>query len=185
MNEQEQAFRRLFMDYYPSLLAFALHYVSEEAVAEDLVQDVFVKIWENPDKLEKIEDVSAYVYQMVRFKCLNYLRNERVRADAVRFFAEKLDVSEINAYIKEETFRVVVKAMEDLPPSCRKIFSMSLEGYAEKEVAKELHIAVNTVKKQKQIARRILKKKIGHFFICFMFFWGNSRLNEAMRVWKR
>lgn len=169
----ELAFRQLFMDYYPSLLSYALHYVTEEAIAEDLVQDVFVKTWENWEKISGLEDFSAYIYQMVRFKCLNHLRNEKVRGNIAQSFAEELEVTEINAYIREETFRIVFKAMEDLPPSCHKIFSMTLEGYSAKDIAVELNIAVETVKKQKQIARRMLRQRLGKLFIFLLVIYRN------------
>ena len=168
MDKDELAFRQLFIDYYPSLLSFAIRYVEEAAVAEDLVQDVFVKIWETQEKLKSVEDLSAYIYQMVRFKCLNHLRNEKVRIDATQLFIDKLDITEINTYLKEETFRIVSKAMEDLPPACSKIFRMTLEGFPAKDIADELGIAVETVKKQKQIARRILKEKLGNFFVLLL-----------------
>lgn len=164
-NGNELAFRRLFTNYYPSLLSFALRYVEKEAVAEDLVQDVFVKIWETQERLQEVDDVSAYIYQMVRFKCLNYIRNEKVRGNATRYFAEDLDITDINNYIQEETFRLISRAMEELPPACGKIFSLTLEGYSAKDIAAQLEIAVETVKKQKQIARRILKEKLGKFFL--------------------
>ncbi len=166
-DENELAFRQLFTEYYPSLVSFAMHYVEKSAVAEDLVQDVFVKIWETQEKLKTVEDLSAYIYQMVRFKCLNYLRNEKVRTDATQFFTDDLAATELNAFLKEETFRVVSKAMDNLPPACSRIFAMTLEGYAAKDIAAELGIAVETVKKQKQIARRMLKEKLGRFSILF------------------
>ena len=165
VEHSEVSFRQLFMDYYPSLLSYALKYVEEGTAAEDLVQDVFVKLWENWERISQMEDLSAYIYQMVRFKCFNHLRNEKVRGNATQLFTEELDITEMNNYIREETFRMVSKAMENLPPSCHQIFSMTLEGYSAKDIAEQLQIAVETVKKQKQIARRILKDKLGHCFV--------------------
>lgn len=170
-ENNESAFQQLFMSYYPSLLSFASHYVEEKAVAEDLVQDVFVKIWENQEHLQQVDDLSAYIYQMVRFKCLNYIRNEKARDEARRSFAEEVDFTEINQYIKEETYRLVMKTLETLPPACRKIFALTLEGYSAKDIAEQLQIAVETVKKQKQIARKILKEKLGKYFICLFGYY--------------
>lgn len=102
---------------------------------------------------------------MVRFKCFNYLRAEKIRNEATRSFTEEIDITEINNYIAEETFRLVMNSMEDLPPACRTVFSLTLEGYSAKEIAEKLDIAVETVKKQKQIARKILKEKFGKLFL--------------------
>ena len=150
--EEDEIFRNLFIDYYPSLISFALYYVGDKTIAEDLVQEVFVKLWETRERWSAVGDFSAYVYQMVRFKCFNYLRAEKIR-------------NEINNYIAEETFRLVMNSMEDLPPACRTVFSLTLEGYSAKEIAEKLDIAVETVKKQKQIARKILKEKFGKLFL--------------------
>lgn len=166
---EEITFRDLFMDYYPSLFSFARHYVVESSIAEDLVQDVFVKIWETRENLKTIEDISAYLYQMVRFRCFNHLKGEKVRSSARQLFTQELHTDEIDNYIREETFRIVGKAMESLPPACRTIFSMTLDGYRAKDIADELHISVETIKKQKQIARRILKEKLGPSF--FFLLW--------------
>ena len=169
MGSEEIAFRDLFMEYYPSLFSFARHYVEESSVAEDLVQDIFVKVWETRESLKKVDDMSAYLYQMVRFKCFNHLKGEKVRSNARQLFTQELQIHEIDNYIREETFRVVGKAMEELPPACRTVFSMALDGYKAKDIADELNIAVETVKKQKQIARRILRAKLGRLF--FFLLW--------------
>ena len=163
--EEDEIFRNLFIDYYPSLISFALYYVGDKTIAEDLVQEVFVKLWETRERWSAVGDFSAYVYHMVRFKCFNYLRAEKIRNEATRSFTEEVDITEINNYIAEETFRLVMNSMEDLPPACRTVFSLTLEGYSAKEIAEKLDIAVETVKKQKQIARKILKEKFGKLFL--------------------
>lgn len=168
MKGDEVVFQALFIDYYPVLVSFAMKYVERDRVAEDIVQDVFVKVWEGRAGLGSVENLSAYLYQMVRFRCFNYLRAEKVRHNATRSFTEEMDVSEMNAYIKEETFRIVMRAVDELPAGCRNVFSRTLQGFSAKEIAEELGLAVETVKKQKQIARRQLKEKLGKL-LCFLF----------------
>lgn len=163
----EKEFQILFIDYYPLLISFAKRYVEVQSVAEDIVQDVFVKVWEIRESLCEVENLSAYLYQMVRFKCFNYLRAEKVRREVAESFTEEMNGVEINEYIKDETFRLVMNALECLPARNRDIFSRTIQGYSAKEIAEELGIAVETVKKQKQIARRILKEKLGNLFTLF------------------
>ena len=163
----EKSFQILFINYYSVLVSFAMKYLESQDVAEDIVQDVFVKIWERREKLGEIDNLSAYLYQMVRFKSFNYLRAEKIRQDATKSFAEELDEIEMNEYIKNETFRIVMQTLEDLPPGSRNVFSRAIQGYSAKEIADELGIAVETVKKQKQVARRILKEKLGNLFSLF------------------
>ena len=167
----EKSFQILFVNYYSVLVSFAMKYLESQDVAEDIVQDVFVKIWESREKLGEIDNLSAYLYQMVRFKSFNYLRAEKIRQDATKSFAEELDEIEMNEYIRNETFRIVMQTLEDLPSGSRNVFSQAIQGYSAKEIADELGIAVETVKKQKQIARRILKEKLGNLFTLFFAMW--------------
>ena len=167
----EKSFQILFINYYSVLVSFAMKYLDNQEAAEDIVQDVFVKIWESREKLGEIDNLSAYLYQMVRFKSFNYLRAEKIRQDATKSFAEELDEIEMNEYIKNETFRIVMQTLEDLPSGSRNVFSRAIQGYSAKEIAEELGIAVETVKKQKQIARRILKEKLGNLFTLFFAMW--------------
>lgn len=167
---EEEFFHKLFMDYYPSLHSFALHYVGDEGMAEDVVQDVFVKLWETRGTWKEVDNFSAYVYQMVRYRCFNHLRAEKIRKEATRSFTEEVDLTEINHYISEETFRLVYNSINELPPACRSVFTLALEGHKAKDIAEQLGIAVETVKKQKQIARKILKEKLGElYFLVFLF----------------
>ena len=76
MDGDERAFQGLFVDYYSVLVSFAMKYLDNQEAAEDIVQDVFVKIWETREKLGGIDNLSAYLYQMVRFRSFNYLRGE-------------------------------------------------------------------------------------------------------------
>lgn len=168
MVGDETVFQALFIDYYPALVSFAKKYVERDEVAEDIVQGVFVKVWEGRDGLRGVENLSAYLYQMVRFRCFNHLRAEKVRFEASRSYTNEMDVSEMYAYIKEETFRIVMRAVDELPAGSRNVFSRTLQGFSAKEIAEELGIAVETVKKQKQIARRQLKEKLGKL-LSFLF----------------
>ena len=163
---EEDFFHDMFMDYYPSLLSFARYYVDDEMIAEDLVQDVFVKIWESQGQWRKVENFSAYVYQMVRFRCFNYLRGEKLRMQMMRSYKEeKLNIVEINQYIEEEIFRLVNQAMEGLPATYRQVITLTLEGYRVKEIAEKLNIGEETVKKRKQVAKNVLKEKLGKLYL--------------------
>lgn len=92
----------------------------------------------------------------------------KTHSDALRDYAENMPTEDMNNYIKEESFRLAMKALEDLPPASRQVFSHMLDGLSAQEIAKKLNIAVETVKKHKQIARRILKEKLGRLYL-FLF----------------
>ena len=125
----------LFKRFYKPLRAYAFRFVNDKDMSEDIVQDVFVKIWETREKLGAIENLSAYLYQMVRYRCFSHLRTEKVRQRVTQSFTEDFDETEMNEYIKNETFRIVMEALEDLPPGSRNVFSRALQGYSAKEIA--------------------------------------------------
>lgn len=168
IDDEERFFHQLFVDYYPSLCTFACGYLGNEDAAQDVVQDVFVKLWETRERWKAVEDFSAYLYQMVKYRCFNYLRAERLRDKAMASFAEEVEVTEVNRYIEEETYRLLRNSLGCLPPACRSVFELALDGYKAREIAEKLNIAEETVKKQKQIARRILKEKFGRLSLFFL-----------------
>ena len=148
----------LFVEYYPALKSFAVRYVGAAEVAEDLVQDVFLRLWEKTNPLQGVRDVSAYLYQMVRFRAIDYLRSEKTKEQTVRKYIAGLAEEEEEAYLEEEVYRRMIKAVEELSPAMHKVLSLS--GLRTKEIAERLSVSVETVKKQKQIARRILRDKL-------------------------
>ena len=170
ITHEEELFHNLFMEYYPSLLSFARYYVKDETIAEDLVQDVFVKMWELREQWKGVENFSAYIYQMVRFRCFNYLRGEKLREEMMRSYKEeKLSIVEINQYIEEEIFRLVNQAMDSLPSTYKQVITLTLEGYRVKEIAEKLAVSEQTVKNQLgDITRRLrceVSRKNFLFFI--------------------
>lgn len=159
-SDNSKLFHALFREYYAALVLFALRFVESQEAAEDVVQDVFVKIWETKDELDRIENLPPYLYQMVRYRCLNHIRAQKLRlapqsADDVENADDPTD-----SYIFEDSLRIVMSAVDQLPRACREVFLLHLQGYSAKEIAEKLSIASETVKKQKQIARKILREKI-------------------------
>jgi RNA polymerase sigma-70 factor (ECF subfamily) len=165
-NAPSVKIQELFTRYYAPLISFARRYVPRET-GEDLVQDVFVRLWERHERVARVEDLPAYLYQMTRHRCLNYLRDEKSKERQARRFLETWDEEEIDGYIEEETFRLLMEAIDELPPACHAILSLGLQGHKAREIAARLNIAIATVKKQKQIARQILRRKLGVLVICF------------------
>ena len=113
----------LFVEYYPALKSFAVRYVGAAEVAEDLVQDVFLRLWEKTNPLQGVRDVSAYLYQMVRFRAIDYLRSEKTKEQTVRKYIAGLAEEEEEAYLEEEVYRRMIKAVEELSyqGDCREV----------------------------------------------------------------
>ncbi len=164
-NRSESAYQKLFLEFYAPLVSFAMNIVHSKDIAEDLVQDIFIKIWEGRNNIEEIKNISAYLYQAVKFSCYNFNRDKKNFTSDNSNFADNINSSSCieELIIEEESFRFFLKEMENLPPKCKKIFSLSLNGLMAKEIAEELDIAIETVKKQKKIAKRMLREKINKF----------------------
>jgi|WetSurSiteA1Bulk_404760.scaffolds.fasta_scaffold00348_6 RNA polymerase sigma-70 factor, ECF subfamily len=153
-----QAFKMLFDSYYTGLCRFARGYVGSVETAEDLVSDLFVKIWEQPQIMAATISLKGYLYRSVYNSCINYLTRTRRRF-------ENLDtetMNNLNALMPQSFDDVpsmvlqlaelddeIEKAIGQLPAECGKIFIMSRkEELSHREIAQKLNISENTVKVQ-------------------------------------
>lgn len=161
----QKSFEFLFKSYYSSLCKYARNIVHNETTAEDLVMDIFVRIWELPEKLVIVTSVSGYLYQAVHNHCINYLTRKRKQFSELN--AET--INQLNLLIPQDSSTDplmginvaelslrIEQSIEHLPAECRKIFILSrTEELSHKEIAIKLGISENTVKVQ--IYRAMLK----------------------------
>lgn len=154
----------LFKKYYPRLCDFALRYVQDEHLAEDLVQDAFVSFLENRQKVVSGDNaLKAFLYSCVKFACLNHLRHNKVkiRVEASLNANPTEDPKFLEGIIHAEIMGKIHEAIKELPQGCYLIFKEGyLEGLSNQDLAKKLGISVNTVKSQKQRGLMLLKQKL-------------------------
>jgi len=162
INEGDlDAFRILFERYYGRLCNFASSYLKDDFDCEDIVQGVYVKIWEDRNKIRISSSVKSYLYTAVKNACLN-----RIKAEAIR-------LSHTTAYLKDEDDRVMdsdkIEQQEfrdelwqcigKLPPRCKEVFLQSrFEGIKQQELALAMNISVKTVKAQIGKALKLIKE---------------------------
>lgn len=152
-NGDELAFEILFRKYYEGLLRFIWSYVKSEAVAEELIQDVFLKIWKNRKKLEIRESVSAYLYRSARNMSIDYVRHAEVEQSWAEEKRSLYDLENQLLLDKQVNDRLILdevkKAIQSLPERRREVFMLSrFEGLSYKEIADLLEISVSTVETQ-------------------------------------
>jgi RNA polymerase sigma-70 factor, ECF subfamily len=161
----KKSYEYLFKSYYSNLCKYARNIVHNETTAEDLVMDIFVKIWESPEKLMISTSISGYLYQCVHNHCINYLTRKHKQFSELN--AET--INKLHALIPQdsssdpltginiiELSRRIEQSIELLPVECRKIFILSrTEELSHKEIALKLGISENTVKVQ--IYRALIK----------------------------
>ncbi|MDE6330531.1 MAG: RNA polymerase sigma-70 factor [Muribaculaceae bacterium] len=164
IKEFEIYFRKLYLP----LGMYALRIVEDDDVAEDMVQEAFVKTWKQLDGGREIANFRAFIYKCVRNECLAYISKEgnMVGEDLIPEVAdEEIDTSFRDARIW--------RAIDDLPEKCREIFLMSKrDGYSNEEIAEELGISIKTVKNQMTKAfsrlREALSGEHKPFFLPFL-----------------
>jgi len=163
VNNDQAAYRELFILLHARLKQFAYSILKSGEEAEELVSDVFIRIWQKREQLENINSPLLYFYTTTKNLALNQLSKQKrqvnlspeewlVQVNSLYFDPEQL-------MLTEEMFRQVKKAVNDLPPRCRLIFKLVKEdGLRYKEVAELLQLSVKTIEAQMAIALRRIGK---------------------------
>ncbi|MBU2916161.1 RNA polymerase sigma-70 factor [Reichenbachiella agariperforans] len=165
-NDDRAAFEQVFRNYYTELSRFCLKYVRDEFAAEELVQEVFINIWERRHTLSVNTSVKAYLYTAVRNRSFNYLKLQmpkELRKVDVEGVVDLSDVAENReeAWVMDELRVYVQQAIDTLPPKCQTIFNLSRNaGMTYKEIAEELDLSVKTVENQIGHALRKLREQL-------------------------
>lgn len=154
------AFEYFFKTYVDMLYAYAMGFCRDEDVAEDLVQEAFVRFWTMREKLSYTESIYGYLQRTVKNICINRKERERVeekyRCEVLSTEVEEFDWNDDDAL--EELRQQLLKAIDRLPEKCREIFVLScLEGLKYQEVADQLNVSINTVKTQVRFGYKKLR----------------------------
>lgn len=158
------------MDFYASQVLFARKLLSGEAHAQDIVQDIFIKVLESQTEFSNEIAFKSYLYISTRNACIDYLRRKnKILGDVSLLGNVEAEATEV---MKEEAFYLLEQAITTLPAQSRRIFELTLQGLSIHDIAAELHISENTVKTLKQRAYKALRNRFGDFFmlIAFLFF---------------
>lgn len=155
--DDQQAYKELYTSLYSFLLAFARTIVSSRETAEEIVSDVFIKIWERRKELVKIANLKVYLYVATRNIAFNYLdKQKRTPTNSIdnieaEFTSIYFDPEQL--MITAEMLDLIQKAIDQLPPKCKMIFRLAKEdGLKCREVAEILNLSVKTVENQLAIA---------------------------------
>lgn len=172
-NGDEQAFENVYHLYFPRLYSFSNKIVNDSGIAKDVVQNVFVKIWENRNTFS-IENPEAFIYRMVRNASLNYIRHLKV-VDNLKskvkdqYLGEELyyiDLVGNEPYIliEKELEERILQVMQSIPDKCLSVFRMSrIEGLKNREIADHLGISIKTVEKHIAKALHIYRTKFADY----------------------
>lgn len=145
-----QAFELLMLRHEPKIFRFVTSLVKSTEVAEEITQDVFLKIWENRSSLNHIESLSAWLFSISRNHTLNVIRQMAARYAREDNYAEMSDqiVDGNDVILQKELAGSIESCLEALPPKRRVIMRLKLDGLTNDEIGDQLGISANTVKNQ-------------------------------------
>jgi RNA polymerase sigma-70 factor (family 1) len=155
--DDQKAYKELFTSLYSPLLLFAKSMVKSRESAEEIVSDVFIRIWEKRRDLEKIDNLRVYLYVSIRNAALNHLKHQkRTTTNSLEeFHAEFTSIyfDPEQLLITADMLALIKRSIDQLPPKCKIIFKLVKEdGLKYREVAEILNLSVKTVENQLAIA---------------------------------
>lgn len=165
-RKEREMFHELYRRFYLSLVRFAMKYLQKEEVAEDIVQDLFLSVWERRESFLSYDRLRNFLYISVRNTCLDILKHQTVEQKYARYCVEHEAEAEAETeeILGEEVMRLLFQIIDDLPDRCREVFLLYMDGKKNEEIAGMLQLALDTVKNQKKKAMRILRERLGNLY---------------------
>ncbi len=173
--DDQLAYQELFYLFYKPLLRFAHAFVRSHELSEEIVSDVFIRIWERRAQLEEIGNLKVYLYVSTRNMALKYLLKKQKQAsialDDLQVELESQHQDPGQLLLTQELMNRVSRAIDELPPRCKMVYKLIKEdGLRYKEVAEILNISIKTIDNQLAIALKKIGKAINinlRKLVCF------------------
>ena len=160
----ENAFEKLFKTYENQLNDYIMSITRSEPLTQEIVQDVFLKIWLNRSFLPEIDSFKSYLFIVARnhtFDCLKQISREKKRKkEWINNMSMDYSLNDFYETSTDKSYEKIYQAVKLLPPQQQKIYILRREGMKQLEIAKKLHISKGTVKKHILLATRCLKSKL-------------------------
>ncbi|MEC3880097.1 RNA polymerase sigma factor [Parapedobacter sp. 10938] len=175
-QDSQEAFTELHNRYHLLLFAYAFKLTGEEQAAKDLVQEIFISLWNKRATVYVSVSIRAYLYSAVRYKFLKLVAHNKIRADyAVHFhkFMETAEVYADDTLLFKELITEVERLADTLPGKMGEAFLMSkVENYSNEEIAEALQLSKKTVQNMLSEAKTIIRaKRKGPYFHLLGLFW--------------
>lgn len=171
-NKDKTVFDFVFSFYYTGLCAYTRRWVNDPDIAEDLVQDFFVKLWINSSNIEITSSLKSYFFTSVKNRAINHLKHIKIKekfgGQAMNWPTEEYSNWE---FTEPELTELIEKGMQKLPPRCREIFTFSrFEGKDNGQIAEMLGISKRTVELQISNALKILRTELKDYLPSMLLF---------------
>lgn len=160
----ETAFEMLFNDYYVPLVNYSNTLVRDKEDAEDIVQQVYISVWQKRTEIDKIDSLRNYLYRAVHNSSLNRIKQRTVRSDYAKEQMYVITNRQETSIIQKELQQKIEKSIEKLPEQCAKVFKMSrFEELKYQEIALALNISVKTVENHMGKALKLMREMLKEY----------------------
>ena len=176
---KKKAFKKVFAIYYPRLEKYACYFIANRQEAEDIVQDVFVQVWENRDSIKTDSNFDSWLFTLVRNRCLNVLKKQMIE----KKYIEKIHVNSEELYnisfglnedflsMEKLLYEELEKIIEEMPERCQSAFCMKWkEGKKIREIADIMGISTTMVDKHLAKGMEIVREKMTSEMLLFFYF---------------
>jgi RNA polymerase sigma-70 factor (ECF subfamily) len=176
-KDKTRDFERLYLLYYPKLVRFSKEYVLSEEDAENIVQDVFLAVWEQRGQLSGIQDIPSFLFRLAKNKCIDFLRHKitgmekqqqmyEIQLHDFQHRLHSMEQFDENILYEKELNTLIHQAIQSLPEKCREIFLLSrFEELSHQEIADRYGISPHTVNNQITQALKKLKNYLKDYFV--------------------
>lgn len=185
-QQKKVSFTEIYALYFPKMLRFACTYIIDKGDAENVVQDIFIYLWENRSLLEGVNCLQAFLFTLVKRRSIDFLRKklqtsndggfllwEEVLKQEYQYKLYSLETFDESMFSDEDMERLLHEAIDRLPERCRRIFIESkLNNRKYQEIADEMGLSVQTVKNQVMIAIHKLREDLKDYLPLLVFLIG-------------
>jgi RNA polymerase sigma-70 factor (family 1) len=168
------AFTALYRRYWEELFIIATKVLRGKEEAADVVQDIFLSLWNRRNALNLQKSLSAYLHTSVRYECIHYIEKNITRKDYLLLLTEaEINCSLINAESDldaKEIYQAISKTVAKMPPKMQEVYKLSREEHlSHREIAEHMDISVKTVKKHIQHALHLIREDLIPYTIISIF----------------
>ncbi len=167
------AFSIVYKTYAAQTFSLAFKYLLNKELAEDAVQNLFLKLWLKKEEIDETKPINRYLFTMLKNDLLNMLRDSKkniyLLEDCLSMVLELEDNSQ-NENLKQEQMNIIQQALEQLSPQRRKVFEMKVSGkYSNQEIADKLNLSINTIKFQYSQSLKQIRSTVGELSLLLLY----------------